>query len=215
MTRFTVPVGCRFPWLCCSLHPVSVAETIFISNEKDNTITAIDGDTRSHQDNKGPRGPRGILLRPDIKRVLVAVGDGDIMDVVDTTKLEVTRQPDPGPDPELMSVDPDGKRIFIANEDDSIVSISPSRAARCWPRCPSASSLKASPSARTAPDRGHLEIDQHRARHRHRHREADCQRAGRQAAARGQVLRRRQPALGLLGGRRLAGRGRPEDVESD
>jgi PQQ-dependent catabolism-associated beta-propeller protein len=45
------------------------------------------------------------------------------MDVIDTKTLEVTRQLESGPDPELMATDPKGEIIYIANEDDSLVTI--------------------------------------------------------------------------------------------
>src|SRR6478609_416383 len=94
------------------------AVTIFVSNEKDSTVTVIDGDTLEVKKTiKTARRPRGIILSPDSKELFVAAGDGDIMDVIDTSKLET------GPDPELMAVDPKGEVIYIANEDDSLVTI--------------------------------------------------------------------------------------------
>jgi DNA-binding beta-propeller fold protein YncE len=45
------------------------------------------------------------------------------MDVIDTKTLEVSRQLESGPDPELMAVDSKGDIIYIANEDDSLVTI--------------------------------------------------------------------------------------------
>jgi len=100
------------------------AVTIFVSNEKDNTVTVIDGDTLEVKKTiKTARRPRGIILSPDSKELFVAAGDGDIMDVIDTSKLEITRQLESGPDPELMAVDPKGEVIYIANEDDSLVTI--------------------------------------------------------------------------------------------
>jgi len=100
------------------------AMTIFVSNEKDNTITVLDGDTLEIKKTiKVARRPRGIVLSPDFKELFVAAGDGDIMDVIDTQTLEVKRQLESGPDPELMAVDPKGEVIYIANEDDSLVTI--------------------------------------------------------------------------------------------
>ena len=102
----------------------SFALTIFVSNEKDNTVTVIDGETLEIKKTiKTSRRPRGIMLSPDYKELFVAAGDGDIMDVIDTGTLEVTRQLESGPDPELMAVDSKGKVIYIANEDDSLVTI--------------------------------------------------------------------------------------------
>src|SRR5262245_21842715 len=102
----------------------SFAVTIFVSNEKDNSITVIDGDTLDVKKTiKVARRPRGIILSPDNKELFVSAGAGDIMDVIDTSKLEVTRQLESGPDPELMAVDHKGVIIYIANEDDSLVTI--------------------------------------------------------------------------------------------
>src|SRR5262245_55477902 len=100
------------------------ADTIFVSNEKDNTITVVDGKTlQVVKTIPVARRPRGVIVSPDHKDLFVAAGDGDIMDVIDTSKLAVTRTLDSGPDPELMAVDPKGDKIYIANEDDSLVTI--------------------------------------------------------------------------------------------
>ena len=96
-----------------------LAAQIFVSNEKDNTVTVVDGKTLEVVKTiPTARRPRGIIASPDGKEVYVAAGDGDIIDVIDTEKLEVVRQLDSGPDPELMAVDPKGGRLYIANEDD-------------------------------------------------------------------------------------------------
>ncbi len=102
----------------------AVALQIFVSNEKDNTVTVIDGKTLEViKTIPTARRPRGIIASPDGKEVYVAAGDGDIMDVIDTSKLEITRQLESGPDPELMAVDPKGGTLYIANEDNSMVTV--------------------------------------------------------------------------------------------
>lgn len=102
----------------------ALADTIFVSNEKDNTVTVLDAKTLDIIKTI-PTGlrPRGIVITPDFREVLVCVGDDNRLDVIDTEKLEVTRTLPSGPDPELLDVDPAGKRIYVANEDDSIVTI--------------------------------------------------------------------------------------------
>ena len=84
-------------------------------------------------------------MSPDHKEVFVAAGDDDTIDVIDTAKLEVSRQIDTGPDPELMAVDHKGERIYIANEDDSEVTIMDIDSGRVLGRSRSASSRKAWP----------------------------------------------------------------------
>jgi YVTN family beta-propeller protein len=105
--------------------PVSAfAEQIYVSNEKDNTVTVVDGKTLEViKTIPTARRPRGIIASPDGSEVYVACGDGDIIDVIDTKKLEVVRQLDSGPDPELMAIDPKGGTLYIANEDDSMATI--------------------------------------------------------------------------------------------
>ena len=43
--------------------------------------------------------------------------------MIDTEKLEISRTLDSGPDPELLDVDPEGRLIYIANEDEGYVTI--------------------------------------------------------------------------------------------
>ncbi|MEM7192123.1 MAG: cytochrome D1 domain-containing protein, partial [Pseudomonadota bacterium] len=123
MTRIALATLCAAAFVLAA-GPAAHAETIFVSNEKDNTITVIDGDSmETVKTIETSRRPRGIMLSPDYKELFVAAGDGDIIDVIDTNTLEITRQLESGPDPELMDIDPDGKTIYIANEDDSMVTI--------------------------------------------------------------------------------------------
>jgi YVTN family beta-propeller protein len=104
---------------------------IFVSNEKDNTITVIDGDSLEIKNTiKVSRRPRGIVLSPDNKELFVAAGDGDIMDVIDTSTMQVTRQLESGPDPELMAVDPKARRYIATRMIPSSRSWT-SRPARC------------------------------------------------------------------------------------
>ncbi|MGD8527792.1 MAG: hypothetical protein PVH06_03840, partial [Methyloceanibacter sp.] len=89
MTRFGfVSVGALALLLLAT--PLAQAETIFVSNEKDNTITVIDGDTmETIKTIETSRRPRGIMLSPDYKELFVAAGDGDIIDVIDTKTFEI------------------------------------------------------------------------------------------------------------------------------
>ncbi len=67
----------------------ALALQIYVSNEKDNTVTVIDGNTlETLKTIKTARRPRGIIASPDGKEVYVAAGDGDIIDVIDTKKLD-------------------------------------------------------------------------------------------------------------------------------
>ena len=96
---------------------------IFVSNEKDDSISVIDG--KSLKVIKtiaiGER-PRGLGVSPDGKELYVAVSEESKIKVVDTASLEVLREFDGGSDPEAFAVHPEGN-IYISNEDDAKASV--------------------------------------------------------------------------------------------
>ena len=76
----------------CRRSAARLCNAVFVSNEKDNTVTVVDGDTLEViKTIRTASRPRGIIASPDGKEVYVACGDGDIIDVIDTKKLEVMR----------------------------------------------------------------------------------------------------------------------------
>ena len=107
----------------CLPTPVP-AETIYVSNEKDNTVTVVDGETLQVTATVpvGER-PRGIALSRDGRHLYICASEDDTMEILDTETLQVTGQLPSGPDPELLVVSPDGKRIYVANEDDNLVTV--------------------------------------------------------------------------------------------
>jgi PQQ-dependent catabolism-associated beta-propeller protein len=103
----------------------AVAGTAFISNEKDNTVTVLDTDTlKVIKSVSVGRRPRGMVLSPDYKQLFICAGDDNRLDVMDTTTFEITSTHETsGPDPELLDIDHAGKFIYIANEDDGMVTV--------------------------------------------------------------------------------------------
>src|SRR3546814_14905922 len=96
------------------------AMTIFVSNEKGNSITVIDGDTMevTATVDVGNR-PRGIALSEDNSLLYICVGDDDHIEVLDTASLEVVDTLLSGPDPEPLVISPAGTRRYVANEADN------------------------------------------------------------------------------------------------
>jgi YVTN family beta-propeller protein len=95
----------RTTLVCAALFPIfapAEAATLFVSNEKDNTVTVIDGESLKVIKTiaTGAR-PRGMILTPDNKKLIVCAGDDNRLDIIDTTTLEVERSLDSGPDPEF------------------------------------------------------------------------------------------------------------------
>jgi YVTN family beta-propeller protein len=70
------------------------AYVAYVSNEKGNTVSVIDTDNWTVTDTiKVGQRPRGIEFSRDGKFVMVAVGDDDTIDVIDTTPSCSPRTP--------------------------------------------------------------------------------------------------------------------------
>src|SRR5918994_7926646 len=95
------------------------ALTIFVSNEKGNSISIVDGESLElvKQVAVGER-PRGIALSPDAKSLYICASDDDTIQIMDTETLEILGELPSGPDPEVIMVSPDGSKVYAANEDD-------------------------------------------------------------------------------------------------
>ncbi len=104
--------------------PTALATTVFVSNEKGNSISVIDGD-KLEVAATVPVGnrPRGIILSPDGKFLYVCASDDDTIEILDTGTLKVVGTLPSGPDPELMDLSPDGSLMYVANEDDNMVTV--------------------------------------------------------------------------------------------
>jgi PQQ-dependent catabolism-associated beta-propeller protein len=111
-------------WLLLALllaAPAS-AETIFVSDEASDCVTAVDGATlRPIECIHVGKRPRGLVASADGKRLYVAVGDDNRIAIVDTATRKLLRS-FPTPDPETFALSPDERDIFIANENDSLMS---------------------------------------------------------------------------------------------
>ena len=112
--------------LCVSLHAAHAADPtgrIFVTNEKDNSVSVINGETLEieHTIAIGKR-PRGIGLAPDGSEVYVAISEDDAIAVFDPRTLKVLRSFKSGSDPETFAVHPNG-HLYISNEDDGKASV--------------------------------------------------------------------------------------------
>jgi len=96
---------------------------IFVTNEKDNTVSVIDGTTNTvvATIEIGAR-PRGIGIAPDGSEVYVAISEDNAIAVFDPETFEVLRQFEGGHDPETFAVHPNGN-LYISNEDDAKASV--------------------------------------------------------------------------------------------
>src|SRR4030095_16428025 len=100
------------------------AYTVYISNEKGNSITVLDSKTLEVLETipVGQR-PRGIMLTNDDKYLLVCASDDARVQVVDGATREIAGALPSGPDPELLNLNPSGSPVYIANEDDNLLTV--------------------------------------------------------------------------------------------
>ena len=103
---------------------VSHAYTVYVSNEKDNTVSVIDGESFEVIDtlSVGER-PRGLVLSNDGKILYICTSDEDHVEAYDLETGKFMYSLPSGPDPELMALDANGKMLYIANEDDNLVTV--------------------------------------------------------------------------------------------
>ncbi|MDO6514445.1 YVTN family beta-propeller repeat protein [Neptuniibacter sp. 2_MG-2023] len=100
------------------------AETAYVSNEKDDTISIIDLDTMTVTDtiNVGER-PRGIILSKDNSKLYICASDSDTVQVMDLATNQIIKELPSGEDPEQFALHPNNRHLYISNEDDALVTI--------------------------------------------------------------------------------------------
>jgi PQQ-dependent catabolism-associated beta-propeller protein len=100
------------------------AYRVFVSNEKENTITVIDSEKLEvvHTIKTGNR-PRGIILANEGKWVIVCTSDDNRMQVYDSKTYEWVKDLPSGPDPELPILHTSGNPLYVSNEDDNLVTV--------------------------------------------------------------------------------------------
>jgi PQQ-dependent catabolism-associated beta-propeller protein len=102
----------------------AAAYKVFVSNEKENTITVIDSEKLEvvHTIKTGNR-PRGIIISKDGKWVIVCTSDDNRMEVYDAETFKYVKDLPSGPDPELPILHTSGNPLYVSNEDDNLVTV--------------------------------------------------------------------------------------------
>src|SRR5512141_2251450 len=98
------------------------AYTVYVSNEKGNSITVLDSATLEVKETilVGNR-PRGITLTNDDKYLLICASDEDAVQVLDVNSHELVGDLPSGPDPELLDLHPSGNPLTVIDIDDKKV----------------------------------------------------------------------------------------------
>lgn len=102
----------------------ALAEEIWVTNEKDDTISVIDVATLevTRTIPVGER-PRGITFSGDFSRVYICASDSDTVQVMDPETGEILHDLPSGEDPEQFVLHPDDRHLYIANEDDAVTTV--------------------------------------------------------------------------------------------
>jgi PQQ-dependent catabolism-associated beta-propeller protein len=108
--------------LAFASHPGVAKGTglVFVSNEKGNSITVLDGAHKVVETFVTCARPRGMLFHPDHSGIFVACGDDDIIALYDIASRKLIKRYRETPDPETFDLHPDGKHLYVANEEDSV-----------------------------------------------------------------------------------------------
>ena len=114
----------RLTALLALLAAPATADEIWITNEKDDTISVIDVATLevTRTIPTGER-PRGITFSHDFSKVYICASDSDAVQVMDPVSGEILHDLPSGEDPEQFVLHPDDRRLYIANEDDAITTV--------------------------------------------------------------------------------------------
>ena len=102
----------------------AAAHWVYVSNEKDNTVSVIDTETDEVIETieVGER-PRGVTLSRDFTRLYICASDSDAVQVMDVATREILHELPSGEDPEQFALHPDDRHLYIANEDDAIATV--------------------------------------------------------------------------------------------
>jgi YVTN family beta-propeller protein len=111
------------------LLPAGMASTkdtgrIFVSSEKDDVVTVLNGKTYVPIKSIGTAArPRHMQFSPDHRLIYVACGDGNAIDVIDVETLALVNRIAGIDDPELFDLNADGTVMYISLEDDAKLGI--------------------------------------------------------------------------------------------
>lgn len=100
------------------------ADEIWVTNEKDDTISVIDPEKLEVvRTIKTGERPRGITFSKDHKRAYVCASDSDAVQVFDSATGQLLHRLPSGEDPEQFVLHPDDRHLYIANEDDAVTTV--------------------------------------------------------------------------------------------
>ncbi len=101
------------------LTPLAVLAqgTVYVSSEKDDALTLIDTGTLAVKGSIATcKRARHVQLTPD-RKLMVACTDSNAADLIDLATGKSLRRVPLGDEPEAFDISPDGKTVYVSNED--------------------------------------------------------------------------------------------------
>jgi PQQ-dependent catabolism-associated beta-propeller protein len=92
---------------------------IFVSHERSDNIVILDKSDTVVGELKTCSRPRGMRFTPDKAAILVACGNDDTIAIYDVATRTLVKRFRDIPDPETFDLHPNGRDLYISNEDDS------------------------------------------------------------------------------------------------
>jgi len=102
--------------------PALAQGTVYVSSEKDDSLTLIDLNTLAVKGTIATcKRARHVQLTPD-RKLLVACTDSNAADLIDLASGKSLRRVPLGNEPEAFDISPDGKTLYVSNEDEGVAS---------------------------------------------------------------------------------------------
>ncbi len=109
--------------LLAAMNGAALAQgTAYVSSEKDNALTLIDTTTLAVKGTLATcKRARHVQITPEGK-LLVACTDSNAADLIDPATAKSLRRIPLGEEPEAFDLSPDGKTLYVSNEDEGTAS---------------------------------------------------------------------------------------------
>lgn len=109
------------PALAQVARPGVVANRVYVSSEKDNSIYVFDTQGTRVGTIAVCKRPRHMMFSPDRRQIYVSCGDSNQLGVVNAAESRMTDTMALGDSPEIFDLSPDGKTAYVSIEDENVM----------------------------------------------------------------------------------------------
>lgn len=123
MTFFTAGLLVMIAGILFTQSAKAEIRQIYVSNEKSNTLTVLDGKTyQVIRSIKTCKRPRGVHFSKDRKQFFVGCADDNVIAIYNTADGSRIGRIRNIAEPETFDLTPDGKILIVSNEEDATAS---------------------------------------------------------------------------------------------